>query len=98
LLGPQLARANKPDLKRWNVGRGERQGGGTPARDLAEPLGADLGVRSFDIYVSQTYPFALAVEPGDPPAIVLGSGLAALGPAALRFAAGYALRLAATRF
>jgi tetratricopeptide (TPR) repeat protein len=97
LIGPPLARASKPDLRRWNVGRAERQAGNGP-RELAEPIAADLGVRPFELYVSQTYPFALAVEPGDPPALVLGAGLVALGTPAVRFAAAYGLRLIGTRF
>jgi hypothetical protein len=98
LIGPALARASKPDLRRWNVGRAERQGPGSAAREAFEAPAADLGVRSFEVYVSSTHPYAMVVEVGDPPAVVLGSGLLALGPVALRFAAGYCLRLCATHF
>ena len=61
-------------------------------------MAADLGVRAFDLYVSDTDPRALAVEPADPPAIVIGAGLVRQGRAALRFAAGWCLRLVETHF
>ena len=68
-----------------------------PAFDV---VAAELGVGSFDLYVRQAAaasgPILLRAEPGDPPAIVVGDALEALGPAALRFAAGRTLRLSAT--
>jgi hypothetical protein len=55
-------------------------------------------VRNFELYVSTLRPRALAVEPGDPPALIIGAELVALGAPAVRFACGYALRLLATNF
>jgi hypothetical protein len=55
-------------------------------------------VREFEAFVPGAHPLALAVEPGDPPAIVLGAQLLDRGPAAVRFAAGYAMRLCETHF
>src|SRR6185436_20294602 len=98
ILGPTLARAARPNLKRWEVGRGERQPSGSGLRALADGLAVDLGVRNFEVYVSTARPRALAVEPGDPPAVVIGSELVALGAPAVRFACAYCLRLIATNF
>jgi tetratricopeptide (TPR) repeat protein len=98
ILGPTLARASKPNLKRWEVGRGERQPAGSGLRAIADVLAVDLGVRNFELYVSTARPRALAVETGDPPAVIIGAELAALGAPAVRFASGYALRLIATNF
>src|SRR6185436_1407445 len=96
ILGPVLARAARPNLRRWEVGRGERQPPGGGLRAIADTLAADLGVRNFELYVSTARPRALAVEPGDPPALIVGAELAALGAPAVRFACGYGLRLIAT--
>jgi tetratricopeptide (TPR) repeat protein len=96
LFGPTLAKAWKPNLRRWDVGRAERQGAGVGARVMADAVAMDLGVRNFELYVAPAHPRALAIEPGDPPAIILGRELSTLGPGALRFAAGFGLRLVAT--
>jgi hypothetical protein len=61
---------------------------------------AELGVSSFDLYVrgaaAAAGPIPLRAEPGDPPSVIIGDGLEALGLAALRFAAGRTLFLSAT--
>ena len=98
LLGPALAHANRPDLRRWQVGRSARQRPGTEPRQIFETVAADLGVRAFELYISDTDPRALAVEPADPPVIVIGSSLVKQGPSAVRFAAGWCLRLVETHF
>ncbi len=97
-LGPALAHANRPDLRRWQVGRSARQRPGSEIRLEFEAVAGDLGVREFDLYVSDSDPRALAVEPADPPAIVIGASLAKQGRPALRFAAGWCLRLIETHF
>jgi fructose-1,6-bisphosphatase/sedoheptulose 1,7-bisphosphatase-like protein len=71
---------------------------GTGVRVLADALALDLGVRNFEVYLSTARPRALAVEPGDPPAVIVGSEIAALGAGAVRFAFGHALRLVGTNF
>ena len=98
MLGPALAGANRPDLRRWQVGRSARQRRGSDVRREFENVAADLGVRAFELYVSDTDPRALAVEPADPAVIVIGAGLVRQGPVALRFAAGWCLRLVETHF
>lgn len=98
LAGPALAKASKPNLKRWGVGRSERVQPGMAARAIIDPLAADLGLRHYEVYVSSTEPRALAVEPGAEPAIILGSELVGRGVVAVRFAAAYALRLIETHF
>jgi hypothetical protein len=98
LIGPALAHANRPDLRRWQVGRSARQRAGSEPRRDFETVAADLGVRDFELYVSDTDPRALAVEPAQPPIIVIGASLVKQGRAAIRFAAGWCLRLVETHF
>jgi lipopolysaccharide biosynthesis regulator YciM len=98
LLGPALAHANRPDLRRWQVGRSARQRPGSEVRLAFEAVAGDLGVRDFDLYVSDSDPRALAVEPADPPAIVIGAGLVKQGRSAMKFAAGWCIRLVETHF
>ena len=97
-LGPALARSNKPDLRRFDVSRADRQGRSSALRAAFDPLALELGVRDFDAYVAVNQAHALAIEPGDPPALIVGAGIAAQGPLAIRFAAGYCLRLCETHF
>jgi tetratricopeptide (TPR) repeat protein/plasmid stabilization system protein ParE len=97
-LGPALARINKPDLRRYDVGRGDRQGRSSAIRTAFDPLAVELAVRDFDAYVASRQSHALAVEPGDPPAFIVGAGIATKGPVALRFVAGYCLRLYQSHF
>jgi tetratricopeptide (TPR) repeat protein len=98
VLGPSLSRASKPDLKRFQVGRPERQGRATELRLAFDGLATELGLRDFEIYLSSAIPQALSVEPGDPPAFVLGAGVVAMGPSAVRFAAGFLTRLTVSHF
>lgn len=98
LLGPALGRAYRPSLRRWDVGRTERVPAGAGPRVIVDAIAADLGLRTFELYVSAARPRTLAVEPGEPPALILGNEIAALGPTALRAAGGYQLRLVQTHF
>lgn len=98
VIGPALSRAAKPRLKRWAVGKSERLAAGVGFRAVADRLAGDLGVRNFDVYVTNTLPSAMTVEPGDPSVMIIGSEIAALDPVGLRFASGYLLRLMDTRF
>src|SRR5262249_34067530 len=89
--------------------RSDRVPPGRPPRDLFDQLAAELGVGPFDLYVRPAAAGAgapaaapslplLAIEPGDPPAIIIDAALTRLGPAPLRFAAARALRMVAVRF
>ncbi|MDX2020716.1 MAG: hypothetical protein SF187_10765 [Deltaproteobacteria bacterium] len=98
VLGPSLSKASRPDLRSYGVTRAERIGVAEGPRAIVDALAVDLGVRGFEVFVTTDVPHALLVEPGDPPAIVLGSELVKRGPTAVRFAAGYTLRLVATHF
>ena len=73
---------------------------GVAPRPAFEAVAAELGIGDFELYVKTPAavagPIPLRAEPGNPPAIIIGAPLAELGPAALRFAAGRALRLTAT--
>jgi Tfp pilus assembly protein PilF len=88
-------------LTRHGVTRNDRRARGAPPRPAFDVVAAELGVTSFELYVrgapTAAGPAPLRVEPGDPPVILLGDAIEALGPAALRFAAGRALRLCATQ-
>jgi Tfp pilus assembly protein PilF len=106
IVGPHLE-PRAPDLGRHGLGRNARAGRGQPPRDLADPIAAELGVREVDWYVKErskdraapgtdAAPAPLVVEPGSPPAVILGAGIVAAGGSAVRFAATRALRLAAT--
>jgi hypothetical protein len=103
LLGPPL-RPTGADLAqrlaRHGLTRADRRARGAPPRPAFDVVAAELGVGSFDLYVRQAAaaagPILLRAEPGDPPSIVVGDALEGLGPSALRFAAGRALRLSAT--
>ena len=97
-IGPALCRADRTDTKRWQPGRSGKQGRGSDLRRLFEPIAVDLGVKAFDLYVTPAYRDAMAIESGDTPAIIIGEALVSRGPAAMRFAAGYTLRLIATHF
>jgi hypothetical protein len=62
-----------------------------------DAVAVELHAGEFDLYVkSGGEPGVLRAEPGTPPSIIVGSGIAALGPQALRFAAARSLRLVAT--
>lgn len=98
VLGPALSRASKPDLRPYGVTRADRVSLGEGPRAVIDALAVGLGVRGFEVFVTAEMPFTVIVEPGDPPAIILGREVVAQGPVALRFAAGYALRLVATHF
>jgi hypothetical protein len=98
LLGPALTRSIKPDVKRFQVGRTERQPRGSQVRTELDEVARELGVRDFDAYVTMRLAGALAIEPGEPPALILGAGIAAQGGPALRFAGAYCMRLIDTHF
>jgi hypothetical protein len=82
------------------VTRADRRTRGTAPRPLFDAVAAELGAGDFDLYVktapAAAGPIPLRAEPGNPPALIIGDALDELGPAAMRFAAARALRLAAT--
>jgi hypothetical protein len=99
LVGPLLVRG-AADLGRAGVDRGDRVGRGQPPRDSIDGVASELGARDVDVYVRKEpkpdAPAALRVQPGDPPAVVVGARLVGLGGRALRFVAARAIRLATT--
>ncbi|HEY0711751.1 MAG TPA: hypothetical protein VGF45_03700, partial [Polyangia bacterium] len=98
VLGPPLTRSIKPDVKRFQVGRTEKQPRGSQMRTELDEVARELGVRDFDAYVTMRLAGALAIEPGDPAAVIVGAGIAAQGGPALRFAGAYCMRLIETHF
>jgi hypothetical protein len=103
LLGPAL-RPTGAELAQHisllGVTRTDRPGRGDPPRPVFEAVAAELGAGEFELYLKKSAgvgsPLTLHAEPGAPPAIIVGTSLADLGPAAIRFAAARALRLTAT--
>jgi tetratricopeptide (TPR) repeat protein len=96
LCGPEIASLRKPDLRPFSIGRAQRVPAGRGPRTVFDPLAVDLNQKGFELYVSAEHPKAMAIEPGDPPAIIIGQAWVDAGEVALRFAAGMTLRLAST--
>jgi tetratricopeptide (TPR) repeat protein len=84
-LGPTLAEALGPSLQACGVGKRDRidpRSGLALRNEVATWAGA-FGIREFELYVGGTNPHAVQGIPGDPPALVIGSGVnAPLSPAA----------------
>jgi hypothetical protein len=102
-LGPLLRPSGQElaqRLARHGVTRGDRRTRGTAPRPLFDAVAAELGVGDFELYVKTAAaaagPIPLRVEPGNPPALIIGAAIEELGPNAMRFAAARALRLTAT--
>jgi hypothetical protein len=99
LIGEPLSKG-PADLKRYELGRGDAIARGQSPRDIIDAVAAEAGVRALDVHVKPARTAAAApplmiVEPGDPPALILGEAIVKLGPAAVRFAAARAARLVA---
>ncbi len=102
-LGPLLRPSGQELAQRLaeqGVTKTDRRTRGAPPRPLFDAVAAELGVGDFELYVKTVSaaagPVPLRAEPGNPPVIIIGAPIEALGPGALRFAAARALRLAAT--
>ncbi len=99
ILGEPLAKAVS-DLKRYELSRGDKVTRGQGPREIVDAIAAELGVKEVEVYVkparAASEPAWLAVEPGEPPTLILGASILTLGPHAIRFAAARGLRLAAT--
>ncbi len=103
VLGPSLSLGGADLAQRlsWHgVARADRRPRGAAPRPPFDVVAVELGVPTFDFYVrsaaATSGPMALRAEPGEPPSIIVGEALEALGPSALRFAAGRALFLTFT--
>jgi hypothetical protein len=97
-LGDRLTRHAGADLRRHDVGRGQRlREREAPAVAAAEAVAAELGMEAPVLYVADKHPRVLAVEPTEPISVILGAELVAeLGEPELRFVAGRALAWART--
>ena len=99
ILGEPLAKA-VGDLKRYDLSRGDKVARGQGPREIVDAIAAEMGLKDVDVYVkparAASEPSWLAVEPGEPPTLILGASILTLGPHAIRFAAARGLRLAAT--
>jgi hypothetical protein len=77
LLGPTLAEALGPNLQACGVTRRDRvdpRSGLALRNEIATWAGA-FGVREFDLYVGGRDPLGVQGIPGEPPALVVGSGV-----------------------
>jgi tetratricopeptide (TPR) repeat protein len=76
LLDEALGKVYRTDLKRLGIGKGDKlPARGHAVRDIANRLAQDLGVRDFDVYVTQQHPTALLVELTEPLSLVVGARL-----------------------
>jgi tetratricopeptide (TPR) repeat protein len=97
LLHEILGKRFPPDLRRYGVGKADKLPVGHAVRDVVAGLAVELGVTELDVYVSPVQAAVAAVEVGEPMALVLGADLVAGAKAPqLRFAAGRAIKLAAS--
>jgi tetratricopeptide (TPR) repeat protein len=77
LLGPTLAEALGPSLQACGVSRRDRvdpRSGLALRNEIATWAGA-FGVREFELYVGGKDPLAVQGIPGEPPSLVVGSGV-----------------------
>jgi hypothetical protein len=101
LIGPFERAGQRADLARFGVDRSHRIAEGRAPRDLVDGIAADLGTGAYELFVAPGSsasggPIALAALPVRPPAIVIASAIAKMGPDAIRFAAGRTLRLSSS--
>ena len=76
-LGPTLAEALGPSLQACGVGRRDKvdpRSGLALRNEIAAWAGA-LGIHEFDLYVGGKDPLGVQGIPGEPPALVVGSGV-----------------------
>ncbi|MBW2731152.1 MAG: hypothetical protein JRH20_02100 [Deltaproteobacteria bacterium] len=75
LLAEPLSRLRRGDLRGHGVGRGDRLDSKHPVRGIGDQVARDLGVSSYELFISQTEPHAVVVENTSPPAVILGKVL-----------------------
>lgn len=97
LLGDRLAKLVGVDLRRYDVGRGDRvRDRDGAAAAVFEEVAREMGMAPPVLYISRKHPTVLAVEPTSPASVILGEEVARVADRAqLRFAAGRLLELAA---
>jgi tetratricopeptide (TPR) repeat protein len=99
IIGEPLAKAVS-DLKRYELARADRVARGQGPRETIDPMAGEVALKELEVFVKPSRaaaePAWLSVEPGDPPSLVLGASIVALGTAGVRFAGARALRLAST--
>jgi hypothetical protein len=74
LLDEPLSKLFRADVKRLGVGRNEKlPRSGHALKDIANRIAADLGLRDFDVYLTQAHPTALMLELTEPLSLVIGT-------------------------
>jgi hypothetical protein len=90
-LGERLVRHVGADLRRYDVGRGQRLRD-REALAVFEAVAGELGLPPAAVYVSDKHPHVLAIEPTEPISVVIGAALLDdMKEPELRFAAGRAM-------
>jgi tetratricopeptide (TPR) repeat protein len=76
LMGPLLGRPFRSDLQEYGASRTTKvTKSGDPLRDQAAQMALRMGVPAFDLHVVSARPNVIAVEPYDPPVLILGSAV-----------------------
>lgn len=83
-----LERIYPPDLERHGASHNDICSGTDPLGPAVEEVARRLGVEAWETYISQRQRQACAVEPGDPPKVVVGVGLRNLSAGTRRFELG----------
>ncbi len=93
LAGPHLARMLPAQLERYGVGKADRARPDDPVRTLVENIAANLGEVNVEVYLSTQPTHLVAIEPGDPTALIAGEALVKrCAVKEQRFALGQALK------
>lgn len=83
-----LERVYPPDLERHGTSRDDRSTGMDHLSPAVEEVSSRLGIEGCETYVSKRNRHVCAVEPGDPPKVIVGVGLRNLSAGTRRFELG----------
>lgn len=86
VLGPLMAKVTPVTIEQRGLTKDARIKG--ELKDALDRLAKSWGVAEVELYASVREPLVASVENTEPPAIVLGNSVAALGPRELRFLVG----------
>jgi tetratricopeptide (TPR) repeat protein len=86
-----LDKVYPPDLERHGVSREDRSTGVDRLAPAVDEIAKRFGLEAWETYVSQRNRHACAVEPGEPPKVVVGIGMQNFSAATRRFEIGRVL-------
>ena len=96
LLDDLMQKAFRSDLRRLGVGKHEKlPRTGHAVRDIANRIGADMGVKEFDLYVTVAQPRLVTIELTEPLSLIISHDLLQQGmhEHELRFLIGRSLKM-----